>query len=414
MRIARQRLRKVLIMRTESEVAELLENVIANKPVTPTDLDFLLDEDLIVKGLDNSYEILLKGSEILEKYGSQSNNKEVEVKEDMISIQNLMKKEFPPIKWLIKDMIQEGTIGVIVAPRSSMKSWICQYMALCLTNGLSFLNKFETKQVKVLYIDMETSERNIQERANKILNGLGIKPQDNLFFKSFSKLRIDNKDNLEELIKVMKEKEISVLIIDTLKRIHNKQENQADSMNDLFTNYLRKLQIETNSTIILIHHTKKKPIGSTITDKMDMARGSNEIAGYVDWFYMIERKGRETFVKLSQEKSRFSSEVGVTGIKVSFDDNENKVGFEFVPETDWYVSEAPYTIKLISNWIAESNISSFATKDVKQYLKGINESDNPKSVSMALKTMEDKEIIKKIKQGKYEVLAKEDKQTKLP
>lgn len=325
-----------------------------------------------------------------------------EEKEETINARELLEKDFPPIQWLVEKMIPEESIGVIVAPRGSYKSWLALYLSVCLSKGLTLFNRIEVKKSNVLYIDMESSQRIVHERLKMIQEGLETKVTENLEFMCFTKRRIDNMEDLDSLVRLIKKNKTKVVVIDTFKRSHNMKENLADDMSDLFTNYIRKLQLDTKVTIILIHHTRKKPLGSSVTDKMDMARGSSEIANYVDWFLMVDRKPRSRFIKISHEKSRFSAELETIGLNINFQDN--KVSFEYIPEVEWNISEAPYVVKIINEWIAEKNISSFKTKEVKEFLKNRGENFQNTTINRALNTMEEIGKIRKIKRGNYEVV----------
>lgn len=327
---------------------------------------------------------------------------------ESIDLLTLLDKEFPSRVWIVDKIIPKDSIGGIVAPRSSYKSWFAYYTTICLSEGLPLFNKIPTQKTNILYIDMESSQETIQERLRMIVRGLGIKLTNrNTQFISFTHRKIDNSEDLRYFIDLIKKSNIDCVIIDTFKRVHNKKENQADEISLLFTEYIRKLQLETNSTIILIHHTKKKPQGSTITDKMDMVRGSSEIVNYIDWLMMLERKGKSNFILLSHEKGRFGPEIETMGIQLNFNSDEHKVNFDLVPETEWYVSETPFTVKKIKEWIVSNNIGSFKTRDVKEYLKTSGESFNNKTVNHTIDVLIDEGYIRKIKRGNYEVVTTE-------
>jgi len=389
---------------------EIMEQVLAfNRRCLPPK-----EEEIIKKHISN---ITSKADKYLERideswlkehrYGEITTFKKEEKLDEGISLVKLMKKDYPEIKWDIEGLIPEQTINVIASPRKSYKTYIGLYMTACWSFGIPFLNK-KVERKNVLYLDSEVGNRLMQKRFKKILNGLGIEniEKTKTRIMSFKNIRIDFNNHVKHLAKVIKKHKIGIIVVDPFKRFHRHKENIADEMSSLYTDYLRPFCEKNNVSAILITHTKKKPIGESIPDKMDMIRGSSEIVNFADNIIMIERNGKSNFVKISHEGARYGKEEEDMGIKLDFDDTTNSVKFVFVPEEEWAISEAPYYAQIIRKWIKRENLASFKTKEAKKCIKDAGKTPHNKMVNEALKSLVILGILDKPKRGVYLVKVK--------
>ena len=139
-------------------------------------------------------------------------------------------------EYIVEDFLYPGTLTMIHSPPANFKSMIAYYMSYCITNRKDFLN-LKTNINPVLYIDAENSHKVIKERMEGMYNGLELtNPEFDLYV--LNNFRIMNgKKKISEIamtqIKdLIEKKEIKVLIIDTLHRIADYDENKADDITD--------------------------------------------------------------------------------------------------------------------------------------------------------------------------------------
>ena len=92
--------------------------------------------------------------------------------------------------------------------------------------------------------------------------------------------------DIPALKEYIKEHDLELVVIDSLRRIHGNNENESDQMAFVF-DPLRQLARDTGCTILLIHHTRKSE-GNSFTDPF---RGSTEITAAVDWLLLLKEQG---------------------------------------------------------------------------------------------------------------------------
>lgn len=240
-----------------------------------------------------------------------------------ISLEKLMKKEFPETKWIVENLIPvEGIVAVSGTP-SAYKTWLILELAIKVANGEVLFDKFITNKCGVLFIDEETGERWVQQRMLKLSSNFELP----VYLLSKSGFKLNDK-TVAFLSDFIKEKEIGVIIFDSLLRIHTaSDENNAVEMAKVF-GLFQKL---TNAgvTVIFTHHNRKQGILRSSNPSQDM-RGSSDILAAVDCHLAIDRK--EETVTITQTKSRQSEELKPFRLNVVQDEGE--LHFEFSGEVD--------------------------------------------------------------------------------
>ena len=87
----------------------------------------------------------------------------------LISARDLQKADIPPVRFLVEELLPEGTSLVVAAPKIG-KSWMVLDMGMNIAAGTKFLGK-GTYRCGVLYLALEDSNGRLQSRMNKILQG---------------------------------------------------------------------------------------------------------------------------------------------------------------------------------------------------------------------------------------------------
>ena len=62
------------------------------------------------------------------------------------TIKQLYKKEFPPIRWIVDDLIPAGGVTIMSGYASSFKTWLFMEMAVKVAKGEPVFGKFNTMQ----------------------------------------------------------------------------------------------------------------------------------------------------------------------------------------------------------------------------------------------------------------------------
>lgn len=224
---------------------------------------------------------------------------ETNVGEKIISLDELLGKNLPPIKWLIDGLIPEEAITIMPGASGSFKTWLAMSMALSIANGKNFLDIFTTRQANVLIIDEEGGERLYSERF-KLLGAPNNSP---VYLMSMTNF-VANKDKINNIIKECKKKNIELIIIDSLVRVNTGDENSSRDIAKFFS--LLRLITKESISILIIHHNRKPGQGGY--DPSSDMRGSSDIKAAVDVQLAVKRTKNSPSVQLERAKCRYEME----------------------------------------------------------------------------------------------------------
>jgi hypothetical protein len=180
-------------------------------------------------------------------------------------------------RWLIKYMIQEGTINLLTAPPGGFKTWLSMWMGGCVSTGADCLGH-ETVSTKVLYLDRENPPSVIRKRR-KLLNLSSER------FRVWGHWWKHNPPDIDDprLMQLARRHRLFI-IIDSFVRFHSADENSAKQMAQV----LRRLRAlaDAGATILLLHHQAKT--------KGSQYRGSTDILAGVDAaFELFKEKSKD-------------------------------------------------------------------------------------------------------------------------
>ena len=99
-------------------------------------------------------------------------------------------------------------------------------LSQCVALGKSLFGEFKTKKGAVLIIDEESGVEEIIRRI-KLMEFRRKLP---IYVFSQRSIKVDNQNNLNKIINLIKEKNISLVIFDPFVAIHSKIENSAEEM----------------------------------------------------------------------------------------------------------------------------------------------------------------------------------------
>ncbi len=170
------------------------------------------------------------------------------------------------IEWVADRLIPKKSITVIFGKGGIGKTWFTLDMARSIGSGIPFLG-LTTIKIPVIFVDFENPLAVLNTRTQKLGDAEGV-----FFWRANNEKlkppKLDSKD--WELYKNLPKE--SVIIFDTLRAAHSKDENASDGM-ALIMGRLKELR-DMGFTVILLHHTAKN------FDKM--AKGSTAIVDLAD------------------------------------------------------------------------------------------------------------------------------------
>jgi len=179
----------------------------------------------------------------------------------------------PPYEWLVDGVIAKGDSTLLVGEPNVGKSWLSLSLAVAIANGDESWIKWPlNNHGRVLYVDEENPHDVVYHR----LRQLGLRNYDNIRYIHRQGVRLDRRFDkfLDEAVTYQP----SLIVLDSLTRLHTQDENNAGAMAALFNDSINALTKETGSAIMVLHHTNKGEANSSYT----RTRGSSDIGAAVD------------------------------------------------------------------------------------------------------------------------------------
>lgn len=239
------------------------------------------------------------------------------------SLDLILSKIFPPVSWVIDKLIPNGGMVALSGAPASYKSWISQLMAISVAKGEPLFDKFNTVKGGVLIVDKENNQSLIQQRFKLLQadNDLEIYFLNEDFY-------IENDDLIERVEQTIKNRNIKLVIFDSLIRIYqNKDENSSNDMAFVFSRLKRITELGT--AVVFTHHHRKQSFFSKKISAESM-RGSSDILASVDSALAVE--ANEGVVKITQTKLR--QDMPISPFKLKVESTIEKVSFIYEGEID--------------------------------------------------------------------------------
>lgn len=206
------------------------------------------------------------------------------------------------VEWAVERLFAKGTLNMISAPPQQYKSWLVLRMAVCISQGLPVFGEFETEKTNVLIVNEDDNHALIKERYAALFQE-GEQPG-GVYFVINSGRKITGVW-AGELLYFAKQHNIGFIALDTLRSLHNGDENQSNVMQEVMDN-LSLLTRQGITVLFTQHHRKSQPGapgGDESKNGLDMVRGSSAIAGAVHGHLTcIEKKTDGHYLVVYQHK----------------------------------------------------------------------------------------------------------------
>ena len=159
-------------------------------------------------------------------------------------------------KWMIRPILQLYNPTLIYGPGSTGKSFFAQWLACLVDSGLPSAG-LQVDQGRVLYLDYETSEKEVNYRFTMIRRRLGLEGKSHIFYRSMTRGLYDD---IERIREICIEKQITFVVIDSMNSACGEPE-AADAVLRAF-NALRSIKMPHDSTAsvtsLIVDHTNKE------------------------------------------------------------------------------------------------------------------------------------------------------------
>ena len=209
---------------------------------------------------------------------------------DSIPLEELLKKEFKPRTWIVKNLIPKG-LTLLASPTKAGKSWMMLQLSQSVAEGKEFLG-YDTVKSEVEYLALEDDEQRIAERT--IIQRKG-KPFEHGVHITTKAPTMDKDLLLDTLAEKLEENgKIKMFIIDTLQKVR-KIKTDKESSNAYASDYveigqLKEFADDNDIAIVIVHHARKQ------IDEVDPYAnilGSVALQGVVDTMMVINNRKKE-------------------------------------------------------------------------------------------------------------------------
>ena len=200
----------------------------------------------------------------------------------------LLDEEFPPINWIVPDILPEGVTLLAGKPKLG-KSWLALDLCLGVAHGGAVLGTKQVEGGACLYLALEDSPRRLQRRLKKMLGGEheGVSVPDGFDFATgWPRVGEGGETALREWLEA--HPDARLIVVDTLKKIRPKT-NPNRSVYDVDYEALEPLlplAAKFGVAIVVVHHTRKTP-GA---DPLEEISGSYGLSGGVDGVLVMKRE----------------------------------------------------------------------------------------------------------------------------
>jgi len=205
------------------------------------------------------------------------------------------KKTLPHPVYVLPSL-RPRTVGLIVAQEGVGKSFLALETGLAKASGFDLTGIGITGPGRVIYFSKEDPPEIIEERLQSIASFLPREARESsdgleivsLYGKPatlISEKSVVNEKLIRQIIKTGSGKDL--LIFDTLRKLHDLDENSSGEMKVLLEIFDR-IALETGAAVLLIHHTNKTANASKQQGDQSSARGSNAIVGNTRWSLHLE------------------------------------------------------------------------------------------------------------------------------
>ncbi|MGO9122066.1 MAG: AAA family ATPase [Desulfomonilaceae bacterium] len=206
-----------------------------------------------------------------------------------ITFEELMKKDLPEPKWIIRDLLPEGLCLLAGTPKIG-KSWLAQHLSLSVASGRSALAHFSCDQGDVLHFALEDTQRRFKKRMATMLEGSDAPVLASLY-NTCPPLSDKQPDGLDFIHKWLDEHQSAKLIvIDTLAKIrpHKRGHEPLYDRDYRDLEGLQQLAGQYAVAIIVITHTNQ----GEHRDVLNTVSGTSGLTGAADTIWILEKTAR--------------------------------------------------------------------------------------------------------------------------
>jgi hypothetical protein len=208
------------------------------------------------------------------------------VVERIFSAAALQIMTFPPLKFILPDLVPEGATLLVSRPKLG-KSWLVLDIAIATAADRFTLGTLKPSAGDVLYLALEDGKRRLQRRITKVLPTFSITWPDNL--KMATEWPRADQGGLADIERWLQaHPNARLVIVDTLAQFRKLSTGKGQLYPEDYAaiSGLQKLASKYNVGIILVHHDRK----SEADDIFDTVSGTLGLTGAADTILIMKRQ----------------------------------------------------------------------------------------------------------------------------
>ena len=165
--------------------------------------------------------------------------------------------DLPRPEYLVDEMLPLGALALLSAREKAGKGLLSIDLCACIAAGEPFIDA-AVMEGPVIYC---AAEENLRDVRTRIRHRLGNDPGYpflvlQLNGSTDARLRLEDASTVEQLALMIAERRPLLVVLDTLRELHNGHEDSSDDMGPRMRP-LRELAHQTNTTILVNHHMSK-------------------------------------------------------------------------------------------------------------------------------------------------------------
>ncbi|MGL5272155.1 MAG: AAA family ATPase [Phocaeicola sp.] len=200
-----------------------------------------------------------------------------------ISMSELFDNIYPPRAYIVENFLYVGTYLFVGSPKVG-KSFFMAQLGYTVSSGTELWG-YRVNQGEVLYLALEDNYARLQQRLSTMY---GTETTPNFHMAILAKKLSDGLDKQLENF-MIKNPNTKLIIIDTLKKIRDKETEQYSYSNDYdIVDKLKNFTDKYNICLLIVHHTRKQ----NSEDAFDTISGSNGLMGAADGAFIMQKLKR--------------------------------------------------------------------------------------------------------------------------
>lgn len=207
---------------------------------------------------------------------------------DFISYADLMRKDIPPVRWLVSGLLTDDAVAVVAGEPKTAKTWLALEIAVAVALGDKVMGEFQARRTgPVVLFLTEDREASVKARLSSTVLGHAVDPLEAappIHIKSRGTLDLSDVATLAWLVASVRRlpEPPRLLVIDPLRNVMGAlKESDNDDMAKVNA-ALRALRDVLGATVLYVHHTGKLTEGNAGRRAGQRMRGGSALHGGYD------------------------------------------------------------------------------------------------------------------------------------